>query len=215
MSMTRRDFHRLLLIGCATSLGAPALHAAPTLKEGVDWAPVEPPQPGNSPGKIEVLEFFSYGCPHCRDLHPHVTTWSARLPRDVTLQRVPVSFGRAAWANLVKLYYALEAEGLLARLDQAVFDAVHLRRINLFTDKAIFEWIGTQGVDQENFRNTFTSFGIASRLAHAEALTSSHKVDAVPRLVIGGRFNVLGNNAHGFEEVLGIADALIEKARRG
>ncbi|MFN3884085.1 MAG: thiol:disulfide interchange protein DsbA/DsbL [Rhodocyclaceae bacterium] len=215
MNMTRRAFHRLLLVGSLMGAAFPTLRAAPVLKEGIDFSPVNPPQPGEMPGKIEVLEFFSYGCPHCREMHPYVTAWAARLPKDVVFQRVPVSFGRASWANLVKLYYALEAEGLLARLDQAVFDAIHQQRINLFTDKAIFDWLGSRGVDREKFRATFTSFGIGTKLMRADALTANYKVDAVPRLVVGGRYNVLGNNAKSYNDFLVIADALIDKVRSG
>lgn len=214
MSMTRREFHRLLLAGGLAGAGLPLALAAPALKEGVDWSPVNPPQPGDTPGKIEVLEFFSYGCPHCREMHPHVAAWAAHLPKDVVVRRVPVSFGRAAWAGLVKLYYALEAEGLLDRLDQAVFDAIHLRRVNLFTDKAIFDWVGGQGVDNDKFRTTFASFGIGSKLARADALTANYKVDAVPRLAVAGRFNVLGNNTKNYGDLLAIADALVDRARR-
>lgn len=215
MNMTRREFHRLLLVGSLIGTGLPSALAAPALKEGIDWSPINPPQPGDAPGKIEVLEFFSYGCPHCREMHPHVAAWAARLPKDVVVQRVPVSFSRAAWANLVRLYYALEAESLLVRFDQAVFDAIHLRRVSLFTDKAIIDWLGAQGVDKEKFRATFSSFGIGSKLARAEALTANYKIDAVPRLVVGGRYNVLGNNAKSYDDFLVIADALIDKARRG
>jgi thiol:disulfide interchange protein DsbA len=215
MNMTRREFHRLLLAGGLAGAGLPLAWAAPTLKEGVDWSPINPPQPGDTPGKIEVLEFFSYGCPHCREMHPLVAAWAARLPKDVAVRHVPVSFGRAAWANLVRLYYSLEAEGLLARLDQAVFDAIHLHRVNLFTDKAIFDWVGAQGVDKDKFRATYSSFGIGSKLARADALTASYKVDAVPRLAVAGRFNVLGNNARSPQELLTIAEALLDRARRG
>lgn len=215
MNMTRRTFHRLLLAGGLIGAGLPTVRAAPALKEGIDFSPVNPPQPGDTPGKIEVLEFFSYGCPHCREMHPHVMGWAARLPKDVVFQRVPVSFGRAAWANLVKLYYSLEVEGLLAGHDQAVFDAIHQQRINLFADKAIFDWLGSRGVDKEKFRATFASFGIGSKLARAETLTANYKVDAVPRLVVAGRYNVLGNNAKSYNDFLVIADALIDKVRRG
>lgn len=205
---SRRQFQRYVLAALAAS-------ALPVRAAGESWLPINPPQPGDSPGKIEVLEFFSYGCPHCREMHPHVATWAARLPKDVVVRRVPVSFGRAAWASLVKLYYALEVEGLLDRHDQAVFDAIHQRRVNLFTDKAIFDWVGAQGVNMDKFRATFASFGISSKLARADALTANYKVDAVPRLAIAGRFNVLGKNTKNAGELLDIADALIDKARRG
>ncbi|WP_131109821.1 thiol:disulfide interchange protein DsbA/DsbL [Sulfuricystis thermophila] len=218
MSVTRREFHRVLLAGSLIGTGLTDISnvlAAPAMKEGIDWSPVNPPQPSDTPGKIEVLEFFSYGCPHCREMHPHVMNWAARLPGDVAFRRVPVSFGRAAWANLVKLYYTLEAEGQLDRLDQAVFDAIHVRRVNLFTDKAIFDWIGAQGVDREKFRATFASFSIGSKLARAEALTANYKVDAVPRMVVGGRYNVLGHNAKTYDDIFVIASTLIDKVRHG
>lgn len=214
MNLTRREFHRLLLAGGLAASGVTPVLAAPALQEGADWSPVNPPQPGDTPGKIEVLEFFSYGCPHCRELHPHVAAWAARLPKDVAVRRVPVSFGRAAWAGLVKLYFTLEAEGLLERHDQAVFDAIHQRRVNLFTDKAIFDWVGAQGIDTEKFRATYSSFGVGSKLARADALSANYKVDAVPRLVVAGRFNVLGKNTKNVGELLAIADALIDRARR-
>ncbi|WP_126444969.1 thiol:disulfide interchange protein DsbA/DsbL [Sulfuricystis multivorans] len=214
MNITRREFHRLLLGAGMLAAGVPAVQAAPALREGIDWSPVNPPQPGDTPGKIEVLEFFSYGCPHCREMHPHVMNWAARLPGNVAFRRVPVSFGRAAWANLAKLYYTLESEGLLASLDQAVFDAIHVRRVNLFVDSAIFDWIGAQGIDKEKFRTFFTSFAIGTRLARAEAFTASYKIDAVPRLVVDGRYQVLGKDAKSFGDLLAIADVLIDKASR-
>lgn len=212
MKITRRDFNRILLAGLA---GATVpLHAtSPTLVEGRDYELILPPQPGASSGKIDVLEFFSYGCPHCRDFHPLVMAWAAKLPRDVSFQRVPVSFGRAAWANLARLYHSLGATGDLARLDLAVFRAIHDERTNLYTPDAILAWVKRQGVDQKRFADAFESFGINARLARDEQLVKNYKVQGVPLLTVGGRYAVTGQAAKGLADLLPIADGLIVRVR--
>lgn len=223
MPLSRRHFNRALLAVLAAGV-CPAAHSARTpaeqssavaLVEGRDWAPISPPLPGDSPGKIEVLEFFSYGCGHCRDFHPLVTAWAAKLPKDVVFRRVPVTFGRAAWSNLARLFYALEASGQLARLDQAVFDAIHLRKTNLYTEKAVLDWASGQGVKAEDFRDAFRSFTVETRLARAEQLARLYKVDGVPRITVDGRYAVLGQAAKGLPDLLAIADGLLRLARNG
>ena len=211
MPLSRRQFHRYCLATLA--LATLPAHAAP-LNEGSDWAPIAPPQPGASPGRIEVLEFFSYGCPHCREFHPLISNWAAKLPKDIAFKRVPVSFGRAAWRNLAKLYYALEASGDLARLDQVLFDAIHNQRVNLFTDKAIMEWLAGQKVDVTRIGNAYTGFSVQTQLARSEQLVRLYKVDSVPRITVDGRYAVLGRGARKLSDHLTIADALIGMARR-
>ena len=226
MALTRRQFNRALLVGLAAATAplalakknVPAKSEAPPssslLKEDQNWAAISPPQPGDSPGRIEVLEFFSYGCPHCKDFNPLVLPWSAKLPKDVAFHRVPITFGRAAWASLARLYFTLEATGDLARLDQAVFDAIHVQRKNLYTEKAVFDWVASQRVDSARFQGAFRSFTVETRLARAEQLAAGYKVDSVPLLTVAGRFKVLGQGARSQAELLAIADALIAKARR-
>lgn len=227
MSLSRRQFNRALIAGLATAVWplahakkpAPAA-ASPTaapgiaLEEGVNWAPIVPIQAGDSPGKIEVLEFFSYGCPHCNQFNPLVSRWAAKLPKDVAFHRVPISFGRTAWSNLSRLYYALEATGDLARLDQAVFDAIHGQHKNLFTEQAALNWAASQKVNSAKLRDFFNSFAVESRLARAEQLAKTYKVDSVPQLAVAGRYTVLGQSAQSLPDLLAIADALIVKARQ-
>ena len=210
MTLTRRDFHRYLIAGLALA----ALPAAATpLLEGRDYERIQPAHLGDVAGKIEVLEFFSYGCPHCKDFHPLVMAWASRLPKDVSFRRVPVSFGRAAWANLARLYRSLEAIGELARLDDAVFRAIHDTRTNLYTDKAILHWVRRQGVDEKRFSSAFQSFGVNTQLARDEQLTRSYKVQGVPLLTVAGRYAVTGQAAKGLADLLPIADGLIAMAR--
>lgn len=197
-----------LLLACL-----PAHAAVPALQAGIDYQLIDPPQPTDSAGKIEVLEFFSYGCPHCAEFHPLLKTWAKQLPADVVLRRVPVSFGRAAWANLAKLYHALEITGELPRLDDAVFAAVHQERVNLFAEKNIIDWVATHGVDRKRFGDAFTSFGVASQLARSDDLVKRYRIDAVPRLTVDGRYNVVAQRAQGFADMLAITTRVIDLAR--
>lgn len=211
MSLSRRRFNQTLL----AMLAAGALPPLPAseLVEGRDWKAIKPPQPGESEHKIEVIEFFSYGCPHCRHLHPLVTAWSKDLPEDVALTRVPVSFGRAAWANLVRLHYALGLTGDLERLDAAVFDALHAERTQLFTKDQILAWVEGQGVDAKTFADAFDSFAVQMQLNRSDQLVRKYGVDAVPLLTVDGRYAVVGQATKGYGDLLVITDGLIEQAR--
>ncbi|MBK1644177.1 twin-arginine translocation pathway signal protein [Thiocapsa imhoffii] len=212
MALNRRRFTQTLLGLMGTAL-MPVSASATELVQGRDWRAISPPQPSGNPGEIEVIEFFSYGCPHCMDLNPVIKPWGANLPADVTFKQVPVTFGRAAWANLARLYYALEYSGDLERLDQAVFEALHQDRIKLFTERDIFKWVESQGVDLETFEPLFNSFAVETQIKRSDSLVQRYDVTAVPMIAVDGRFVVVGNDARTFADLLVIADALIDKAR--
>lgn len=148
MSMTRRQFNRLFMSSlAAASLPAGLLPATaqartstPTLIEGGNWAPIVPPQPGDNPGKIEVLEFFSYGCPHCRDFNPLVTRWASKAAERHQLPPRADLFRPRRMENLARLFYGLAAYGELERMDQKVFDAIHVSKTNLYAEQAMLNW---------------------------------------------------------------------------
>jgi len=216
MNLDRRAFNRCLLASLASAVlpvHSRVVKAAP-LVEGRDYELILPPQRGESPGRIEVLEFFSYACPHCKDFHPLVMAWAARLPRDVVFKRVPVTFGRATWTNLARLYYGLEATGDLVRLDEAVFRAIHEERINLFTPSAIMAWVKREGVDEKRFKAAFDSFGVSTQVSRSDQMVRNYRVRSVPRLTVAGRYQVTGQAARSLADLLPIADALIEMSRR-
>ena len=212
MPLSRRRFNRVLFSALGASLVPIA--ALAELVEGRDWRAITPPQPNAVPGKIEVLEFFSYGCPHCGQLNPLVKPWTERLPEDVVFRRVPVTFGRAAWGNLARLYFALEQTGHLAHLDQAVFDAIASKRENLFTDEGIFTWAKGQGVALDDFKAAFNGFTTESELKRSDSLVQRYKVESVPLIAVGGRYVVTGSGAKGYADLLTIADGLIEMVRQ-
>ncbi len=211
MSMTRRDFHACL-IGLAASLVLPPVWATEWV-EGRDWRTLPVPAPKDAGGRILVREFFSYGCPHCADLNPLITAWAAKLPPDVEFQRLPVTFGRAAWTALARLYFTLELDGALERLDQAVFDAVGKQRVNLYSERAILDWVARQGLDPDAFQKTYTGFAVEARLRQAQASADHFRINAVPSIIVDERYQVSGDAGRGHAGQLEIATGLIDMAR--
>lgn len=206
MKITRRQF---VAAASLPLLGLSALNARADVP-AKDYTLVDPPQPTDNPAKIEVIEFFSYGCPHCAEMAPEIEKWRARQGADVVFRRLPVSFGRAPWANVGKLYYALETTGDLARLDSLVFVAIHKERAQLFDDKSIAEWVAKQGVNPKAFADAYNSFGVASKMQRAQQLVQAYRIDGVPALVVDGRYKP-GGASH--EQALSITDALIAQVR--
>jgi thiol:disulfide interchange protein DsbA len=201
---------RKLFLGLA--LAAVSLSAsAGTLLEGADYRYIDPPQHPSSSGKIEVLEFFSYGCPHCNEFSPDVSAWAAKLPKDVVFKRVATGLGRMPWTNLARMYYALEATGDLTRLDAQIFHAIHEEHAPLFDEAAITTWVGKHGVDVAKFKVAFESFGVNNQVNQAESMVEAYKVEGVPTLTVDGKYLVLGDS---FQQILANADAVIAMDRK-
>jgi thiol:disulfide interchange protein DsbA len=200
---TRAAFLALALLVLSVPLRAEVV-------AGRDYRLLDPPQHSDSQGKIEVLEFFSYGCPHCNEFYPLVTAWAAKLPKDVVFKRVATGMARTAWTNLAKTYYTLESTGDLAKLDGPLFHAIHEEHLPLFDERSITEWVGKHGVDTAKFTTAFESFGVNTKVSQAEQLLENYKVEGVPSLAIDGKYVVLGNS---FEEILTNATAVLAKAR--
>ena len=142
--------------------------------ENQDYQKLTPPQPTATPDKVEVIEFFSYACPHCYAMQSHIVKWAAELPPNVSFIRVPVSFGRREWGQLSRAYYALEATGDLARLDAALFEGIHKEHKPLFDEDNLAAWAGANGVDAGKFRAAFESPGVSARTMHAEQLSRQY-----------------------------------------
>jgi thiol:disulfide interchange protein DsbA len=200
---------RNVLLALTLVVSSVATYAAPAT-EGNEYRKIDPPQHTQSPGRIEVLEFFSYGCPHCNEFYPLVTAWVAKLPKDVVFNRVAAGLGRTAWTNLAKTYYALVTTGDMARVDAQLFRAIHEEHAPLFDEKAISQWVAQHGVDAAKFNTAFESFGVNTKANQAEDMVENYKVDGVPTLTIDGKYVVLGNS---FEQILQNADAVIAMVR--
>ena len=192
-------------------MSGPALAA--DLQAGRDYKPINPPLPATK-GKIEVLEFFSYGCPHCSDFHPLVSQWAAKQGKDVSFRRVPVSFNRPEWARLSRIYFALEATGDLAKLDTAVFIAIHEQRMNFKTDEAVVTWAAGKGIDAKKFGDALASFSMQSKVQRADQEATAARISGVPAIAVDGKFLVNNEAAGNYEELLKLTDAVIAKARQ-
>jgi len=199
----RRGFLAVLLLTAALPLSA-------AITEGRDYTRLPTPQRSDSPGKIEVIEFFSYGCPHCYELHPLITKWEAGLPKDVVFRRVAVGFGRQMWESLGRAYYAFSDLKVLPKVDGAIFAAVHSQRLPLQDEKSIVAWAAKQGIDAAKFSTAYNSFSVNTRMAQSERMVESYQVASVPSLVVDGKYVAGGRS---FEEMLSVTSALIDKAR--
>src|SRR2546425_580047 len=151
-----------------------------------------PPQPAASPGKIEVIEFFSYMCPHCKEFYPLVSIWAAKLPRNVVFRRVPVGFNRPAWINLARTYYALQVSGDLDKLDGALFHAIHDEHLQLFDAQSLADWVGKNGGHEEQFAAAYASFGVNNQTVQADQLAEKYGIEAVPTLTVNGEYLAMG-----------------------
>lgn len=203
----------LLFATLISSFAASSASLAAEPQVGRDFKPINPPL-ATAKGKIEVVEFFSYGCPHCSDFHPYVTQWAAKLPKDVSFRRVPVSFNRPEWARLSRLFFALEATGDLAKLDTAVFLAIHEQRVAFRTDEAVIAWAVSKGADGKKFGDALTSFSMQSKVQRADQEATAARISGVPALAVDGKFLLNNEAASNFEELLKLADSVIVKARQ-
>ncbi|MCK9382850.1 MAG: thiol:disulfide interchange protein DsbA/DsbL [Sulfuritalea sp.] len=203
----------LLFATLISSFAASSTSLAAELQVGRDFASINPPL-ASSKGKIEVVEFFSYGCPHCSDFHPMISQWAAKLPKDVSFRRVPVSFNRPEWARLSRIYFALEATGDLAKLDAAVFQAIHAQRMTFKTDEAVVAWAVSKGADGKKFGDALASFSMQSKVQRADQEATAARISGVPALAVDGKFLVINEAANNFEELLKLTDSVIAKARK-
>lgn len=164
-------------------------------------------QPDNAE-QTEVLEFFSYSCPYCAMFNPHVDQWTQTLPDNVVLKRVPVAFN-AGMGDLQRMYFTLEA---LDRLDlhTPLFDALHQEKQRLFDEKALTEWAVAQGIDKDQFSQTFNSFGVQTKATRANELTRQYQIEGTPTLAVGGRFLTSPAMAQGYEQAIEVAQQLVD-----
>jgi thiol:disulfide interchange protein DsbA len=197
-----------LVLSLGLSLLWATSQAAPV--QGTDYSLITPPQASGTAGKVEVIEFFSYGCPHCYHLHPLLGQWQqAELPANAVLIRVPASLGRREWGQLVRAFYTLETLGELERLDTALFDAIHKDGQRLFDLEQLAAWAGQNGIDANKFRAQFNSPEVSAKATRAEQLARDYKINGVPTITVAGKYRALGKD---YPDMLRITRELIDLA---
>ncbi len=218
--MKRREFS-LASLGAAASIGGLGL-SSPTFAQGPakfvagkDYMKLDRAVPTETEaGKVEVIEFFWYSCPHCSAFEPTFAQWVKNAPKDVVVRRVPVAF-REDFAPQQRLYFSLEAMGLLDKIHGKVFQAIHVERLPLSTDASILAWVEKQGVDKNKFADTAKSFGVASKLKRAVQLQNDFKIEGVPSLGIAGKYYTDGTLTGSMERALQVTESLLAQVRQG
>ena len=169
--------------------------------------------PTESGGKVEVLEFFWYGCIHCYNLEPPLEAWLKKLPADVQFRRVPAIFNER-WAHDAAIFYTFEALGVLDKVHRPFFDAIHRDRLRSDNSAALGEWLQKQGINSQKFNDTLKSFGVQSKTKRAAMLTAAYKVDGTPMMAVQGRYTVSAEQGRNHEGMLRSVSNLIDMARK-
>ena len=187
MNVVRR---KLIAALAAAPCLAPALAPRSAVaQKAPPYLELNPPLPVESQGKIEVLEFFWYGCIHCYNLEPKIETWLKTLPKDVEFRRVPAVFNER-WAHDAAIFYAFDAMGLLDKLHRPFFDAIHRDRLRSDVAQSLNPWLEKNGVDPKKFEGVVKSFGVQSKARRAVRLTTDYRIDGTPAMTVHGRYMV-------------------------
>lgn len=215
--MNRREFAAATagVLGAA-GLAWPGLALAQRRPEdGKDYRTLDKKAPVEAPaGKIEVVEFFWYSCPHCNAFEPMLSAWVKKLPADVSFRRVPVAF-RDDFVPQQRLYYTLEAMGKVDELHAKVFHAIHVERQATNREDTILAFAQKNGLDRARFQELYNSFSVSTKARRAKQLQDQYEVDGVPAMGVAGRFYTDGTLTGNMDRVLQVVDYLVGEVRRG
>jgi thiol:disulfide interchange protein DsbA len=198
-----------LVISSLLAAASTLVSAQSAFVEGEQYAPVDKQQSVEADGKIEVVEVFWYGCPHCFDFEPHLTAWLAQLPDDVSFRRVPAVF-RRSWVPHARAYYAAEMLGVLDKFHKPLFDAIHRP---LHDEEALVAFAAEQGIDEKAFREAYDSFGVDALVRKAALLSREYGIPGVPSIVVNGKYFSSGGMAGSYPELLKVVEFLVDKER--
>ena len=217
--MKRREFSLSAASAVAASaltlpVANPAMAQARQFKEGKDFKRLDKPVAPDAPaGKVDVIEFFWYSCPHCHAFEPTLDAWVKAAPKDLSIRRVPVAFN-ASFVPQQKLYYTLEGMGKLEALHAKVFRAVHVEKAKLAKDDEILAWVTQQGVDVAKFKEVYGSFSVANQVRRASQLQDAYGVEGVPSMGVAGKYYTDGTMAGSMQTVLQVVEYLAATARK-
>ena len=178
--------------------------------ESVGYETLSPAQPTQHADKIEVIEFFWYGCPHCYSFEPALEKWAKNLPKNVEFIRVPAVFSEL-WGKHAKAYFTAEALGVVDKIHADFFDAIQNKKENLETEDQLAKFFVAHGVDEKQFHETFNSFLVDSKMRQAPAMASRYGITGVPAVIINGKYKTTGALAGSHEKMIEVIDNLIKQ----
>ena len=221
MNPLRRLICRAALLAAPALVAGTAAASPASPREGAEYQLLPEAQPTDGPGKIEVIEFFAYYCPHCYTFEPYLADWVRKQGDDIVLRRVHVARG-AQVAAQQRLFFTLESLGLLEQFHGKVFNAYHVERVGFTQDEQVFDWASRAGIDRARFIDTYRSFGVQAKLRRAQAMMEAYRITHWPMIAIDGRFltspgmvgesgKVSGDDA--LQGTLQVMDTLVARAK--
>ena len=199
---------------CSLALLPGLLIAAPTYKEKIHYERVLPAQPTTTGDKVEVVEMFWYGCPHCNSLEPYVDRWLKKMPATAEFVRMPAIF-RPEWELHARAYYTAEILGVLDKTHPAMFEAIHQQKRHLSTDAEIQKLFAEHGVTEEDFNRVFRSFAVEAKIRRAKDMSQRYGIRGVPALIVNGKYRTGSQLAGGNANIFRVVDYLVEQENQG
>ena len=200
----------VLVAALGLAVAVPASAQQP-VRADIDYRVIKP-QPVAAADRIEVIDFFWYGCPHCNNLQPALERWISRKPADVVIRRIPAIL-RDSWAPHARIYYTLEALGEAERLHQRVYHGYHVEELHMSKPEVMSAWAVRNGIDRERWEQTYNSPEVQRRVEEAAKLTRAYQITGTPSLVVNGRYLTSGNMAESLNAIVAITEGLVQKVR--
>ncbi len=199
-----KPFVRIFLLAWVLAWGA--------LAQAQNYIELNPPRPTEDPGRVEVIEFFWYGCPHCYRFDPHLEAWRKKQPPEVLFKRQPVIFG-PHWAPQARAYFTAEVLGVVDEIHRDFFDAMHREKRRMADEAELARFFAAHGVDEKTFKNAFHSFAVEVKMRQAEAIAPEYGITGVPALVVNGKYLITARSAGGFEGMIRTLEQLVARER--
>ncbi len=200
----------VLVAALGLAFSVPASAQQP-VRADIDYRVIKP-QPVAAADRIEVIDFFWYGCPHCNNLQPALERWISRKPADVVIRRIPAIL-RDSWAPHARIYYTLEALGEAERLHQRVYHGYHVEELHMSKPEVMSAWAVRNGIDRERWEQAYNSPEVQRRVEEAAKLTRAYQITGTPSLVVNGRYLTSGNMAESLNAIVAITEGLVQKVR--
>jgi len=182
---------------------------AASYEEGKHYKRVDQPKIVDA-DKVEVLEFFWYGCPHCYSFEPHISKWKKNKPDNVEFVQIPATF-RPQWVLHARAYYALEMLGVGDKIHPKFFSEMHVKKNNLKTVDALIKFVEQHGVDRSEFVDAMNSFAVETKVRKANKLVEGYKLGGVPSVTVNGKYLVSASMAGSYENMIKIMNYLVER----
>ena len=199
---------RGLVIGSLSSVACAELEA------GKDYAVITPALPGGTNGKVEVVEMFWYGCPHCFQFEPHIEKWKKSIPDYIEFKQIPAIFNNPVWKLHARAYYTAEVLGVTEKIHKPLFDAIHVQRQRVRSKEALEEFFELHGVTKEEFKKAFNSFAVNAKVRRAEDLSKKYQLSGVPVIIVNGKYRVEGELSGSYENMLKTASELAKQEKQ-